>query len=163
MMVLSDKPSAILQMPRGNLEALYPRSLVLPHVMGLISKGEYGSAVEVMRRQKVDLNLLVDMNPDRFLLPTGDGGVGKGGGKGDYYYDRVIDQVREIDRINLFLSNLKDCDVTEWKYKVPFWIDRNCRSMSEEEKKNDEEGEEKGEEEEGEGETMTTEEEEYGE
>ena len=56
--VLSDKPSAILQMPRGNLEALYPRSLVLPHVMGLISKGEYGSAVEVMRRQKVDLNLL---------------------------------------------------------------------------------------------------------
>ena len=99
--VLSDKPSAILQMPRGNLEALYPRSLVLPHEMGLISKGEYGSAVEVTRRQKVDLNLLVDMNPYIFLLPAGDGdgGVGKGGGKGggSRYYDRVIDQVREID------------------------------------------------------------------
>ena len=83
--VLSDTPLAVLQMPRGNLEALYPRSLVLPHVMSLISKGEYGSAVEVMRRQKVDLNLLVDMNPYRFLLPTGDGdgGVGKGGGKGE--------------------------------------------------------------------------------
>ena len=57
--------------------------------------------------------------------------------EGDYYYDRVIDQVREIDRINLFLSNLKDRDVTEWKYKVPFWIDRNFTRMSKEEKKND--------------------------
>ena len=73
----------------------------------------------------------------------------------------MIDQVREIDRINLFLSNLKDRDVTEWKYKVPFWIDRNCRRMLEDEKKNEEDGEEgEGEEEEN---MTTTEEEEYGE
>ena len=114
-------------------------------------RGGYGSAIEVMRRQKVDLNLLVDMNPDRFLLPAGGGGVGGGA----HYYNRVVNQVKEIDRINLFLSNHKDCNVTEWKYKVPSWINRNCRRMSEEEKKNEEEGEE---------ETMTTEEEEeYGE
>ena len=89
--------------------------------------------------------------------PTGGhesaGGGGVGGGA--HYYNRVVDQVKEIDRINLFLSNHKDCNVTEWKYKVPSWINRNCRRMSEEEKKNEEEGEE---------ETMTTEEEEeYGE
>ena len=79
-------------------------SLKLPSVMGLISKGEYGLAVEFMRRQKVDLNLLVDMNPDIFLIPAGDVGKGKCGGKGGggaRYYDRVVDQVREIEWLNL--------------------------------------------------------------
>ena len=68
----------------------------------------------------------------------------------------MIDQVREIDRINLFLSNLKDRHVTEWNYKVPFWIDRNCRRMTKEEKENEEEGEEGEEEEYGEGESVRT-------
>ena len=45
-------------------------SLVLPNIMGLTLGGLCVSAAEVMRRQKVNLNLLVNMNPDRFLLPV---------------------------------------------------------------------------------------------
>jgi len=108
--ILTKSPSAVLQLPRGNLEGVFPRALVLPFVMALIDSGEYGQALTIMRRQKVDLNLLVDMNPTHFL---------EGGGA-----EQLVSQVRVIDYMNLFLSNLSDLDITLWKYKVPSWLPR---------------------------------------
>lgn len=108
--VLPTKPTSILQMPRGNLEAVYPRALVLPYVMSKIKRLEYGEAFVTMRRQKVDLNLIVDMDPVHFLEQ---GGV-----------EMFLEQVLPIDHLNLFISCLQDFDVTVTRYSVPAWFDQ---------------------------------------
>ena len=118
--ILPETPTAVLQLPRGNLEGVYPRALVLPFVMGLIKKGEFGRALEIMRRQKIDLNLVCDMNPVKFLQ---DGGV-----------LNFISQVRKIDYLNLFISSLFDGDITQWKYRVPNWVGRGNHNREEQPK-----------------------------
>ena len=93
--VFHDKPVAVLQMPRGNLEAVYPRALVLGNAMKQILRKEvdFRAAFELLRRQKVDMNLLVDMDPELFLR----NGV-----------EEFIDQVKKIDHLNLFVSSLQN-------------------------------------------------------
>ena len=49
------------------MELVYPRALVLCHAMIHILHRSYKEAFELMRRQKVDLNLIVDMDPEFFL------------------------------------------------------------------------------------------------
>ena len=47
-----NQPTMVLQLPRGNLEGIHPRSLVLPHLMTLISSQQhYGEALRLMRKQ----------------------------------------------------------------------------------------------------------------
>ena len=107
--VLPNKPTAILQMPRGNLEGISPRSLVLPYVMSKIDLGEYGVAFTMMRRHKVDLNLIVDLNFEKFLA---DGVV------------QFIEEVKQVDFLNLFISTLQNSDVTQYRYIMPSWFTR---------------------------------------
>ncbi|KAL7546751.1 hypothetical protein ACHAWF_010084 [Thalassiosira exigua] len=102
------KPSMIVQMPRGNIETLSPRALVLPYVMKKIQEEDFRTALDVMRRQRVDMNLIVDFDAPKFLE---DGGA-----------EQFIGQIEKIDNINLFLSSLIDVDTTLWKYPVPSWI-----------------------------------------
>ena len=106
--ILPEAPTTVLQLPRGNLEGIYPRALVLPFAMHLIDKEKYGQAMEIMRRQKIDLNLFCDMDPVRFL--EGDGVA------------KFVTEVGKIDYLNLFISCLFDGDITEWKYRVPSWF-----------------------------------------
>ena len=120
--ILAEAPTTVLQLPRGNLEGVYPRALVLPFVMHLIDQGRYGEAMEVMRRQKIDLNLFCDMDPLHFL----DGGIAS-----------FITQVDQIDYLNLFISCLFDGNITEWKYRVPAWFHRSTDNDTEEPWKND--------------------------
>ena len=117
--ILPHKPSAVLQLARGNLEGIYPRALVLPHIMSLIDEGDYHLAIDTMRRQKVDMNLIVDMDPTKCL---------EGGGLG-----KMVGQVTNMDHLNLFLASLQNYNVTEWKYKVPAWL---CRKGHDECKTN---------------------------
>jgi len=102
------KPFAVIQMPRGNLESISPRALVLPYVMMKIQEGDFYTALDIMRRQRVDMNLIVDFDPSEFLE--------KGGA------EHFIGQIEKIDYVNLFLSSLIDVDTTLWKYPVPSWI-----------------------------------------
>jgi len=106
--ILPEKPCAVLQLPRGNIEGVYPRALVLPHIMLLINDGRYHLALDIMRRQKVDMNLIVDMDPHNCL---------EGGGLA-----KMVDQVKKMDHLNLFLASLQDYDITEWKYRIPPWL-----------------------------------------
>jgi elongator complex protein 1 len=106
--VLTKKPSVVLQMTRGNLEVIHPRALVLRHSMLKTMDQNYDEAFQLMRRQKVDLNLIVDMNPNHFL---NSGGV-----------DTFIEQVENIDYLNLFISCLQDWDSTKERYPIPYWI-----------------------------------------
>ena len=114
--ILPDAPTTVLQLPRGNLESIYPRALVLPFAMHLVDQGRYGEAMEIMRKQKIDLNLFCDMDPDHFL----DRGIAS-----------FVTQVARIDNLNLFISCLFDGDITKWKYRVPPWFHRSHESITE--------------------------------
>lgn len=50
---------AVLQMPRGNLEGVSPRALVVPAVALALAQGRYKAAWRLATMQRVDLNLLV--------------------------------------------------------------------------------------------------------
>jgi elongator complex protein 1 len=96
--ILPTQPAAVLQMPRGNLETIYPRALVLRYSLLKISDGRYGEAFRMMRRQKIDLNLIVDVNPWYFL---------------DFGLAVFIKEVYNIHDLNLFISGLQASDCTQ--------------------------------------------------
>merc|ERR1712226_458760 len=60
-----------------------------------------------MRRQKVDLNLAVDLNPKDFL----ENGM-----------IQLVEDVRKVDVLNLFISTLQNSDVTISRYRIPSWF-----------------------------------------
>lgn len=49
-----------LQMPRGNLEQVSPRELLLERIKILIERREYRNALVEMRRHRIDMNLVHD-------------------------------------------------------------------------------------------------------
>ena len=50
-------------MPRGNLETIHPRALVLSMVRRNLDALEFKSAFVTMRRHRINLNLIHDHNP----------------------------------------------------------------------------------------------------
>ncbi|KUI73790.1 Elongator complex protein 1 [Cytospora mali] len=93
--------SVVLQMPRGNLETIYPRAMVLAGVRALIDEKDYGKAFAHCRTQRVDMNILYDHNPDQFLSNIG----------------LFLDQLQDAGNVDLFLASLREEDVTEVMYK----------------------------------------------
>lgn len=57
----------VLQMPRGNLEGITPRFMLIKEVIELIEDLEYGKAFRLLRTHKIDINLIYDVNPEKFL------------------------------------------------------------------------------------------------
>ncbi|KAF7186676.1 Elongator complex protein 1 [Pseudocercospora fuligena] len=97
-------PSAyclVLQMPRGNLETIYPRALVLAGIRAAISERNYKKAFKICRTQRVDMNILHDYAPVQFMNDI----------------DLFIEQVKKVESIDLFLSSLSDEDVSQTIYK----------------------------------------------
>lgn len=88
-------------MPRGNLETIYPRAMVLAGVRQLIDEKEYGKAFAHSRTQRVDMNILYDHKPDQFLSNVG----------------LFLDQLNDVTYVDLFLASLREDDVTENMYK----------------------------------------------
>lgn len=116
--VRPEQPVAVLQMPRGNLEAVYPRALVLRYCMhNVAARQRYRETYELMRRQKVDLNLIVDIDPQYFLKE----GI-----------QMLIDQVHNLDHLNLFISSLQNWNSTAERYPVPKWIQKEEALVSNE-------------------------------
>lgn len=91
----------ILQMPRGNLETIYPRALVLAGIRDKINKKKYKDAFLACRNQRVDMNILHDHASQQFLSNV----------------DLFIDQVKKVEHIDLFLSQLREEDVSKTMYK----------------------------------------------
>lgn len=89
----------ILQMPRGNLETIHPRALVLAGIRNSIASRDYKTAFSICRSQRVDMNILYDHAPKQFLSCIG----------------LFVDQVKKVPYIDLFLSQLR------WAFKdLPF-------------------------------------------
>ena len=58
-------------MPRGNLEGIQPRILLLKEVIGLIKGCAYGQAFRLLRQHKLDINLIYDVDPAQFVAKIG--------------------------------------------------------------------------------------------
>ncbi|KIV88894.1 hypothetical protein PV10_08525 [Exophiala mesophila] len=98
--VIPSTYAVILQMPRGNLETIYPRILVLTGIRRHVQAGEYLAAFLACQTHQVDLNILHDLDPEKFLASIPD----------------FISQLKKPSRIDEFLSKLKDEDVTKTLY-----------------------------------------------
>jgi elongator complex protein 1 len=83
--------SVVLQMPRGNLETIYPRALVVAAIRRSIEAERYDEAFLACRNQRVDMNILHDHDPERFL-----GAVSK-----------IVAQIKKVEHIDLLLSQLR--------------------------------------------------------
>lgn len=97
---VSHDSRVVLQMPRGNLETIQPRVLSLVIIGELLDAHQYGKAFDLLRKQRINLNLLVDHNPVDFLT----------------HIDAFICDINNIQWLNLFLSDLQNADVTETMY-----------------------------------------------
>eukprot|EP00667_Euglena_gracilis_P001030 EG_transcript_1030 len=84
----------ILQMPRGNLETVHPRPLVLSTAKGLLRDGQHAAAFTLLRRHRIDLNVVVDHSPAQFL----DGAP-------------IFVQQMTKPNLSLFIASLADADV----------------------------------------------------
>ena len=65
-LAVSEDARTMLQMPRGNLEVIYPRALSLHILKKLLDQCMYKEAITIMRRQRINMNLIVDHNFDIF-------------------------------------------------------------------------------------------------
>lgn len=83
--------AVVLQMPRGNLETVYPRALVLAGIRESIAAKKYKKAFLACRNHRVDLNILHDHDPQQFMSSVG----------------LFVDQIEKVEYIDLFLSQLR--------------------------------------------------------
>ncbi|TFY59586.1 hypothetical protein EVJ58_g5682 [Rhodofomes roseus] len=82
--------SLVLQMPRGNLETINPRPLVMAVVRQHTNSGEYGKAFAACRKHRVELNVLVEQDQESFKTKI----------------PQFVEQVDDVDYINLFLTSI---------------------------------------------------------
>ena len=88
--------SVVLQMPRGNLETVAPKALVLPAVACALRAGRYADAYALAAKQRVDLNLIVDYGWPNFINAA----------------EAFVRDVNSADAIMELLEALDDVDVT---------------------------------------------------
>ncbi|XP_052742615.1 putative elongator complex protein 1 isoform X2 [Bicyclus anynana] len=90
----------VLQMPRGNLETIEPRPLSLKIIGEYLNHCKYHDAFDLMRKQRINLNLIYDHNPKLFTesIPV------------------FLDNIQNNSWLNLFLSDLENIDVTKTMY-----------------------------------------------
>lgn len=56
----------VFQLPRGNLEGIYPKVIMINLVKKKIEDKHYKDAFEIIRTHKLDFNLIYDINPEQF-------------------------------------------------------------------------------------------------
>ena len=98
-----NEPLVVLQLPRGNLENVYPRALTLELCRKLLAGRKYRDCFKLMRKQRIDFNLIVDHDPILFLENV----------------RRFLRKIKNVDYLNLFISHLQDVDFTAVKYIAP--------------------------------------------
>ncbi|CAD6977243.1 hypothetical protein A4X06_0g1276 [Tilletia controversa] len=112
--------SLILQMPRGNLETVCPRPMVLEVVRAALDRRRYAMAFRICRTHRLDMNILHDHDPTAFLENL----------------SLFIEQIKDVDYLNLFLTSLRDDDVTEDLYKPLIETEKRSGSLSKDGKVN---------------------------
>lgn len=98
---IPSKYSVVLQAPRGNLETICPRIMVLTGVRHFIASLDYYRAFTACRTHRIDLDLLYDYDPVLFHSNV----------------ELFIKQIARKDYLDLFVSCLHEEDVTKTKYR----------------------------------------------
>lgn len=98
--VVPQDTKVILQMPRGNLETIHHRALVLAQIRKWLDSLMFNEAFECMRKLRINLNLIYDHNPKVFLENV----------------EIFVKQIDSVNYINLFLTELKEDDVRKTMY-----------------------------------------------
>lgn len=99
--VIPSKGAVVLQAPRGNLETIYPRIIILSEVRKHILAKKYNDAFILCRTHRIHLDILYDYAPELFLENL----------------ELFVTQIEKVDYLNLFISCLSDEDVSKTKYK----------------------------------------------
>jgi elongator complex protein 1 len=89
--VMPSVHAVVLQAPRGNLETVSPRALVLASVRESIEKRQFRAAFLTCRAHRIDMNILHTHEPELFLTSI----------------PQFIQQLQDVDSIDLFLSSLR--------------------------------------------------------
>lgn len=103
----------VFQLPRGNLEVINPRVLSLCLIAKHLDELEYYEAFDIMRKERIDLNLLVDHNPARFL---------------EHLASHFLTQITNVNWLNLFITDLANQDAC-LKYESNY-LDRKSDTIS---------------------------------
>jgi elongator complex protein 1 len=92
--------NVVIQMPRGNLETVYPRALVVANVLNHVTDLRYDLAFIQCRKHRIDHNIIYDFNPQQLLdnIPL------------------FVEQVKDSDYLNLFLSSMTNKNVLKELY-----------------------------------------------
>ncbi|XP_017018499.1 elongator complex protein 1 [Drosophila kikkawai] len=90
----------VLQLPRGNLEAICPRVLVLELVGALLARKQYQAAMQMLRKQRINLNIMWDHNVELFIASV----------------DVFLREIKQSQWLCLFLSELQNEDFSKGMY-----------------------------------------------
>ncbi|XP_034948939.1 putative elongator complex protein 1 [Chelonus insularis] len=94
----------ILQMDRGNLEVIQPRPLSLHILKNHLNALNYFQAFDIMRKQRINLNLIYDHNPKLFMDNA----------------EKFVDSIKNSQWLNLFIAELQEEDVTKTIYQASY-------------------------------------------
>ena len=95
----------VLQMPRGNLEVVQPRALAILMLADLLDQAKYAEAFLLARRQRMNLNLLVDHNLQAFTVNL------------STFVEQMLDKPEQL---NLLVAELVEEDVTKSMYAAHY-------------------------------------------
>ncbi|KAL7101391.1 hypothetical protein ACP275_08G051400 [Erythranthe tilingii] len=97
-----DESAVILQTPRGNLECVYPRKLVLASIFNALAQGRFRDALLMVRRHRIDFNVIIDHRGwEAFVESAAD----------------FVRQVNNLSYITEFICAIKHEDIMETLYK----------------------------------------------
>lgn len=82
--------SLVLQMPRGNLETINPRPMVMEVVKSDLDAGLWRKAFMACRKHRIDFSIIVEHNQEVFMASI----------------SAFVDQIEDVDYINLFLTSV---------------------------------------------------------
>lgn len=99
--VMPTKYSVVLEAPRGNLETICPRIIVLSAIRKFIKQKNYKDAFITCRTHRIDLDILHDYEPELFFNNV----------------ETFINQISKVEYLDLFVSCLHEEDVTVTKYR----------------------------------------------
>ena len=99
--VMPTKYSVVLEAPRGNLETICPRIMVLSAIRKFIKQKNYKDAFITCRTHRIDLDILHDYDPELFFNNV----------------ETFINQISKVEYLDLFVSCLHEEDATVTKYR----------------------------------------------
>lgn len=95
--------TVVTRIPRGNLEVVYPRVLTLATLRAAMDQRLWAQALEAMRTRRVDLNYVIDHDPEGFAA----------------WLPAAVQQLPQSDRWDVLVAGIHDVDVAAERYAAP--------------------------------------------